>query len=286
MPSFTNVTITAYSSLQEERADWLRALVGLIQDHFGLKGFMEGEFVDDAGKTKRGRSISQLTNQELEGRLLAGGFSFIGGERRDVSGFVSNERFRIAGIGVPQLEVGLTLPSNYGSDPNLAISVREFCQALARHAKCNLVFCADSEHFDVQFDTALHIGIGLLDVYWITVYGPAYMRLMDTRKFSSIDAHFVSCEADGYGIIQLCETLEKVLEPAGETIRHAVRDSLGNQFFAKPRCGPNRARGTEASAWQFWKVISLFRKQNDAFKDTSRRADVVPDFKLNPASPP
>jgi hypothetical protein len=253
-------------------------MLSIVEEQLGPCHFREGAMIADSGKETLGRLIDHLTDHEIEKRLVSGGFSFASTDEPGIAGFVSNDRFEFPALKVPQSELSIVLPSKFGCSSELGLKVRNMCSALARHGECNLLFCADREHFDVRFDTELHLGIGLLDVYWINVLGPAFSRMIGPQRISASPAFLASYAADGYGIIQVTETLQDSIESVGEKARGSVKEFLGKQFFAKPRGATPQTRGVRLSAWQIWKVVGLFRAQNSRFKDISRKADVVPEI--------
>ena len=102
-----------------------------------------------------------------------------------------------------------------------------FAAAEAQGLEANLVYGYDRRVSDDRYRTAEGIGAGLRDVYWLNVYGPAFVELIGADRLLSAPAE--TRALDGHVLVV---APDEALTTPGATA--PIRAHLGEEFFVPP----------------------------------------------------
>lgn len=112
-------------------------------------------------------------------------------------------------------------------DPAFRAGLVELAAAEALALDANLLYGYDRRVSDDRYRTAEGIGAGLRDVYWLNVYGPAFVELIGAERLLSAPAE--TRRLDGHVLLL---APDEALGERGATA--AIRAHLGEEHFVPP----------------------------------------------------
>jgi hypothetical protein len=244
----------------------------------GVSELRSGVFVDDSGGETMGDVISSLSEEEIAGRLDEDAFSFCV-SRAIVGGYLSNKERSSPGrdVDVRQSEIEVALfEQEWREDVDTCDAVWRVCVDAAESFRCNLLFVGHRGAFEMRYSTRRQIGVGLLDMYWITILGEPFLRVMDRSKLQDLPVYRLQWISGSMVALQSHSTFAASVTASGKADREKLKNAIGRDYFAEPP----RALSSfgEVGVWSIGKLLSMWRREQDSYSDLSGIAKIPPRF--------
>lgn len=271
--------VRGYSSLRISEPGQIRRFIELLKQVFSCDAVYDGSFITGDGTMALGQSYSELEDYELEQRLKEGGLSFSDADGTIFGGSISNSAFCFETLTVKQSEINIVVEdSSLVEDATFMSKFSGLAKSLEELFQCNLTFCANQEDFNTIYNTKLGIGIGLLDVYWVTIFGAPFLEVLDLDVLSRLPVYRSEQLRSGAFLVQTTEHYHASLSRSGESVRSQIKEHIGEEFFVKNKASGQRRQGGEIGVWQIVKLIKRAKASRNQFNDISHAAKVRPKF--------
>ena len=125
------------------------------------------------------------------------------------------------------------------------------------------------------------LGIGLRDLYWITVFGSPFTKIIKHDRLLRCPAFEVESLAPDMIYMRVTEAFIDPRQPSVRGTYQAVRDCIGERFFAKTQLEARPkppASGSLLNPLRLFQLKEFLSGAGRHFDDESIKADVCPSF--------
>ncbi len=275
-PTF-ELNLSCYTTIGHAQA-WtaLETVLARVLEHFqeaDLK--MEWSVDGSRSRVKKLASISKISrlrSLDWRGRLLLafGGDAFTGGF--EIYRYDESELARLKDAGLKQHQFSLEI-----DPPGETGSLERYCDlaaGIAEAFEANYLFCYRLGGFRHQFNTVSEIGIGLLDVYWLNVFGEDWCRLIGRDRLLSAPAHEARSIHGGI-LLRPSEGFPDPDDPRFRKARDRIKRHIGFEHFAGE--APPRASDSVGSGGPL-KLLKFLWLADREYRDESHAAQRRPTF--------
>ena len=180
-----------------------------------------------------------------------------------------------------QNQVSLQIAARSLDDPAFLRRYVDCAHRLARHFNVTLLYVYDPMESDARYFGRSGLGVGLRDLYWLTVFGAPYVRIVGYERLLECPAAAVEALTP--------EMISLRLTPAfparnGAALRKAsdrARAHIGEQYFAKTQLEKEPEPPGSGSLLNPFRLFRLGRFLSGAkrqFRDDAIRAESCPEF--------
>lgn len=148
-----------------------------------------------------------------------------------------------------------------------------FCIAISELFEVNYQYSYFKPTASINFKSKLGLSIGLLDVYWLNIFGKPYIEMIGEKKLLDTPAYKVQKLKNSI----LVQSDEEFIDPTSALHMESaklIRSHIGNEYFAGPVPDDGIASGNVGCLG----LIKLLFSMKKNFNDVSYKAQVTPSF--------
>jgi hypothetical protein len=245
---------------------------------------------DDGPNFENSHSVAyeSISDDQLGGIYAQGGITLASTAGKNVRASVEWNKVHGKDIrkflksqGYLQNRVTVQLDSHFLEDSEFRDRMLRFADCLAVDFDVSLLYVYDPLQSDGRYFGSLGLGVGLRDVYWLTVFGPQFVEIIGRETLLGCPAAETRELRPNMILVRIADTYPVTRPAPEESAWQDIRSCIGEPFFARTQLeqAPDApGSGSLLNPFRLLKLARFLTGAKRQFDDDSIKAEVRPEF--------